>query len=95
MKVYIAGKITGFPKYKEVFNKAEEYLKTKGHVCMNPAILPEGFEPDEYLTVCFSMLSVCDVVYMLSNWKDSRGAKMGHKFAQEIGKKIVYEEDGE
>lgn len=43
MKVYIAGKITGDPNYREKFQQAADELKGGGHVVMNPAVLPDGF----------------------------------------------------
>ena len=37
MKIYIAGKITGDPNYREKFEKAEKFLAGQGHSVMNPA----------------------------------------------------------
>lgn len=33
----------------------------------------------------------CDAIYMLDNWKDSKGAKLEHKLAVELGLEIYYE----
>lgn len=97
MKVYIAGKITGNPGYKEQFAAVEKELRTQGHTTMNPAVLPDGFEHQEYMRVCFSMIDVCDAVFFLANWQDSIGATMEHNYAELIGKAIMYqgpEEEG-
>jgi len=91
--VYIAGKITGLENYKDNFNKAEEELKAKGYICMNPSILGEGFPYKSYMPICLAMLEACDTVYMLNNWKDSKGAKVEHEYAKIQGKKIIYQED--
>lgn len=72
--VYIAGKITGLPNYRQVFKDAEAKLNTQGYICMNPAELPEGFPYDIYLPICYKMIDACDVIYMLSNYIDSNGA---------------------
>jgi hypothetical protein len=91
LKVYIAGKINGLENYKEVFKKAEEALIITGHICMNPAILPEGFPYESYMPVCCAMIDQCDAVYMIKNWKDSRGAKVERAYAEAINKQIFYE----
>ncbi len=39
MKIYIAGKITGEPNYKEKFDIAATNLEEQGHIVLNPAEL--------------------------------------------------------
>ena len=92
MKVYIAGKITGNPDYKQQFAEAEKKLRAKGHTTMSPAVLPDGFEHQEYMRVCFSMIDVCDAVFFLDNWRDSKGATMEYNYAFGAGKGIIFEE---
>ena len=94
MKIYIAGKITGYDGYKEHFKAAEKHLQGLGHVVMNPAVLPAGFEWDEYMHVCFAMIDVCDAVYMLNNWGESKGARMEYDRAKWLVMKIMYEGEG-
>lgn len=91
MKVYIAGKITGLDNYKELFDAAEDKLKAQGDAVMNPSILPDGFEHEEYMKICYSMIDVCDVIYMLSNWDDSKGATMERKHAIKNNKLIIHQ----
>jgi len=90
MKIYIAGKITDNPDYMEQFAIAELFLIKKGHFVMNPTILPPGFEHHEYMKVCFSMIGVCEAVYLLDNWQDSKGAMMEYEYAKSKGKKIIF-----
>ena len=40
MKVYIAGKITGNPNYREEFAAAERKVRALGDIPLNPAVLP-------------------------------------------------------
>lgn len=94
MKIYVAGKITGLKEYKENFKKVAEKLESEGHSVMNPSILPPGFEHGEYMIICYSMIDVCEVVYFLDNWKDSKGAKMEHDYAIRNNKQIMFQEVG-
>ncbi|WP_097026159.1 DUF4406 domain-containing protein [Clostridium peptidivorans] len=92
MKIYIAGKITGLKNYKENFYKVEKQLKEKGHLCMNPSILPEGFPWEIYMQICYTMIDACDAVYMLNNWTDSKGANLEFEYAKAKNKEIIYEQ---
>ena len=51
MKVYIAGKITGDPGYRDKFAAAEIQLGWQGHTVLNPAELPGGHEPRRWINV--------------------------------------------
>ena len=88
MKIYVAGKITGLDNYKEVFEEAGRMLEEEGHTVMLPSILPEGFEYEEYMKICFAMIDVCDSVYMLSNWDESPGAVREQSYAINSGKSV-------
>jgi hypothetical protein len=90
-KIYIAGKITDCPGYKERFAEAEKMLRTKGYAVMNPAILPDGFTHAEYLYICFSMIDVCGAVYFLDNWHESPGATREFRYASVKRKRLLYE----
>jgi len=88
VKIYIAGKITDNPDYKTHFARAEKRL-AENHTVMNPAVLPLGFDYEDYMRICFAMIDVCDAVYMLDNWRDSPGAIREYEYAK--GKEIIFE----
>ena len=90
MKVYISGGITGIDNYKEVFAAAERELTEAGHAVMNPAVLPDGFDYEEYIHVCLAMVDVCDAVYLLPNWEKSVGSMMEMRYAEKCGKAILH-----
>ena len=92
MKIYIAGKITGDPDYIIKFLKKEITLMKERHIVMNPAILPKRFDYEDYMKICFAMVDVCDCIYLLSDWKDSKGAIREKEYAEKQGKIIMYEE---
>lgn len=85
MKIYIAGKITGNPNYKEQFAVAEERLKAEGHQVINPTWKPLGLPYKQYIDMGLMELSQCDAIYLLSNWKDSKGARMEYIYALTVG----------
>lgn len=93
MKIYIGGKITNNPDYKKQFAAAEHIAASKGHVAINPSILPEGMKTADYMAICLPMLLMADRVWMLPNWKDSGGARIEHELAQYVGKDVWYVDD--
>lgn len=89
MKIYIAGKITGDPDYRGKFKQGEEALKAAGYVVLNPARLPEGMEPEDYMRICFAMIDVADAVALLPDWSESKGARLEFNYCQYAGKWAV------
>lgn len=89
--IYIAGKITGLNDYKKKFEIAERDLIDRGFKPMTSVRLNEGFEHEEYMHICYSMMDVCESIYMLIGWEDSKGAVMEHKYAIKHHKNIIYE----
>ena len=87
MKVYIAGRITGDPRYREKFAEAEAALREVGHIPLNPAVLPEGMETEDYMRICTAMLDSTDAIGLLGDWTDSPGAKLELHYADYVGKK--------
>lgn len=76
-KVYIAGPMTGLvDDNRPAFFAAEEYLSALGAKVMNPAVLPAGFEHDEYMSIAVPMMQSCDVVAFLPDWQKSKGARI-------------------
>lgn len=90
MKVYIAGKITGDPNYWEKFLWAQEDLERQGFTVLNPADLPEGMRPADYMRICLSMMESADVVAFLPDYTESRGAQLEWAWCQYVGKTTMY-----
>ena len=92
IKAYIAGKITGDPQYHEKFAAAVTYLQFKRYVVMSPAIMPDGFGYEDYMTICFAMMWACrrGTAFFLPDWKDSPGAMREHINAEKTGMQIRY-----
>lgn len=95
MKVYISGGITGVDNYMENFITAENHLQEDYEV-INPAKilfnLPASTTYSQYMTICIDLIDQSDVVCMLPEWKESKGASFEHHYAEISGKKIIYME---
>ena len=90
MKIYIAGKITGDENYYEKFLEAELRLEHDGHTVINPARLPLGLKPMDYMHICFAMIEVADAVCLLPDYGDSLGASLEELYTRQQKKKIIH-----
>lgn len=92
----------------EKFARAEKKLRGEGwEYVQNPAsdsfqeclhdyiALRKGERRQEADIMLFDldMLSLCDTIYMLRDWKDSPGATTEHDFANATGINIIYEDN--
>ena len=96
-RIYISGRISGLP-YEEArakFDAAEIYLLTHGWVDIaNPMRCKIFKRKDEWawqMGACLMMLLRCEAIYMLRDWNDSRGARIEHAVARELGIEIIYQ----
>jgi len=89
MKIYLSGKITGDENYRQKFNCMTEKLKALGYAVFNPAILPDGFEYEDYMKIDLCALSTCDAIFLLDDWMDSPGAIREKNEADKFGLKIM------
>lgn len=86
MKIYIAGKITGDPDYRAKFADAQRQIEAQGHIVLNPATLPDGMEPKDYMRICFAMIDVADAVVFLPDAAESAGARLEMAYCEYIEK---------
>lgn len=101
MKIYIAGKITGDNNYVTKFLKAKETLKSKGFNVVLPIDIADGgpgeyshfFSYEQFLHVDYALIDVCDGIYMLKDWQQSKGARMELQYAADYQKEILYEDE--
>ena len=94
MKIYISGKITGTTDYLRRFEIAEKAL-SKYYIVINPskvnAQLPIETTWEEYMKMSMTMLRMCNAIYMLKGWEDSKGANFEYEFAKSHNYKIIFE----
>lgn len=84
--IYLSGKITGLPDLnKPKFRSAERTIREElsGHGqyvwVVNPHDLPHEFHDktwSSYMRECLKALCVCNRIYVLDDWKQSRGAAL-------------------
>ena len=93
-KIYISGKITGMEEQaRELFAKTEQELIDKGYYyVINPMELKHEHDKswESYMKECVKALCNCDVIYLLPNWSDSKGATIEKTIAEFLGIKIHY-----
>jgi hypothetical protein len=93
--IYISGAITGQhpDNVRRAFSKAEFELILEGHTVINPMSLCHDHDGswEEAMAVDIKALLTADAIYMLSNWKKSRGARIERAIAKEMGIDIIYE----
>lgn len=98
-KIYISGAITGVTDYMKHFQSAEDEINEinakDGVMVFNPAKIsanmPEGTSYEEYMKVAFCLLEMCDTIYMLKGWKNSRGANREYGYAMGKDMTIIFE----
>lgn len=93
-RIYLSGPITGIADYHQRFEKAKVDLVAAGYTNIaNPAELDgviNKAEYEEYMSLCMSLMEMCDVVVMLPGWKNSLGANREYGYA--LGKdKLIFE----
>ncbi|EAP2902362.1 DUF4406 domain-containing protein [Salmonella enterica] len=74
--VFICGPMTGYENYnRDAFMRKEMELIACGATVLSPAMLPDGLEHEQYLTITRGMIRVSDSVCLLPGWEDSNGAR--------------------
>lgn len=95
-KIYISGKITGLDPVdaEKKFQEAEEFLK---HVFPEKNIVNpmksnwKNKTWEDYMIDDIKLLFECDAIFMLYDWKDSKGATIEHFIAEVTNKEILYQ----
>lgn len=95
--IYISGPISGTTDYLDRFKEAENDFYYNHVDIINPAevlnTLPTyRLEYKDLMRLCLDLLSMCDSIYMLRGWENSKGACLEHEFAIANNYKIFYQE---
>lgn len=99
--IYISGKYSAstpeeIQGYVDHANNAGIRLLREGRVPIIPHVnfhfFPKDVTYKQFILADLAIMKRCDSVYMLNNFKDSRGAKIELWLAKRRGMKIEYEE---
>lgn len=95
MKIYISGKISGtnLAETRKRFAAVAKAMKRLGYEPVNPFEngLTEHDTWEAHIVKDIATLLQCKAIYMLQGWQDSKGARIEHYIATEIGIPITYE----
>lgn len=85
--------MTGLPEFNfPAFHAKAAELRAQGFDVVNPAEHAE--EPNkswaEYLRKDIRMLMDCDAIWLMPGWSKSRGARLEHHIANELGFAVLY-----
>lgn len=100
--VYLSGKISGlaYNDYMTKFRDAELAVREsfKGRVeVISPTSLSPLFGIRSwfcYMVPCVAALAACDAIYMLDNWRHSRGARIERLVAIRLGLRVLADNYG-
>lgn len=93
-KCYISGKITGLTEEEASsnFEQAETLVRLLNFIPVNP--MKEVSNPKDWQDAMLQDIKIlfnCDAIFMLSNWCDSKGARIELEVARILEKEIIYE----
>lgn len=90
--IYISGAVTSDPNFREKFDKAEKLLYRSGYIPLNPVKGEEdGKEWTYYLKNDIQKLLNCDGIYILSDWHESKGARLEIEVALALNYEVILE----
>lgn len=93
MKIYISGPVPANGAFiKQTYMLPEAKLRLLGHSPFNPSWMniDERWNGEERLSIGMAVLDLCEAIFMLEGWEDSKNAQAEYDYAVKNGKKIFY-----
>lgn len=87
-RVYISGPMTGKPDLNfPAFHAKAAELRAQGLDVVNPAEFGEGegLQWADYMRKDIKALMDCNAIHMLPEWRASKGARLEHHIAVQLG----------
>lgn len=100
-KVYLAGKVTNgdtapqsaYEATYEKFCYYEKLVQSAGFEVVNPVKLVSGHADWSYaMKVCIKNMMECDAIFLLPDYKDSKGARLEYFIANELRYELITED---
>lgn len=94
-KCYISGKISGlkFEEAQHNFSIASRNARSWGMIALDPMNFTHDHDCtwESYMKEDLRQMMKCQVIYMQRNWTKSRGARIEHRLAWQLGFNVIYE----
>lgn len=93
--VYLSGNLLENKNAKDEFYRAELFLKQMGYTVMNPVEILKDLQElkqEDRIRVCYRLVDVADIIFMVSGWQKSKGANAELSYAKSLGKEIKYQD---
>lgn len=92
-RIYLSGPMTGYPEFNyPAFHKAAADLRAHGYEVVSPAEqdADSGLDPGssqwaDFVRWDLRVLVDCDGIVLLDGWHKSKGARLEHHVALELG----------
>lgn len=103
--VYVSGPYTAFEgstveQNTKIAQKYAHALRLKGFAVIcphsnggDPEFIPDELTWQEFIEEDYSIILSCHAMFMLPNWKESKGSKIEREWAQELGIPVFYFDD--
>ena len=102
IKIFISGQISGLPldEAKAKFDQAENDA-VLSVLCISPSSEIETINPmkivhdhelswEAYMKADIGELLKCNFIFMINNWQTSKGARIEHAIAIQLGLPVIY-----
>lgn len=85
---YVSGKVTGLAEADVTakFQLKQDELEAKGYAVFNPVQwIPVNFNWQMAMRVCVAILPICESIWMLKDWANSKGACEERRISEGLG----------
>ena len=100
--LYLSGSLTPTPTHPSFEENKQRFVDkglelSKDYAVFLPAEnngamgVRGGWTWEDFMRADIPYVLTCNVIYMLTDWQDSRGARLEHWLAKRNHKKIIYE----
>lgn len=100
LTVYVAGPISGITDFLERFQEGQMEVASLGHLPVNPLEVCKKLVGGHHTWLDFMRADIralleCDGIYCLRDWHQSRGARIEHFIAENLGMVVLYQPEKE
>lgn len=94
--IYISLPISGRDpeEARQEADSVKHALSRQGYRPVSPFDIWHGKHPQyaDYICNDLRALADCEAIFLCQGWNGSRGCRIEHKFAEEFGKRIIYQQ---